>query len=97
MPTITSQQKRELKSQLHILKPVVIIGNNGLTDSVIQEINRALDDHELIKIRIDENDRSIRENMITKVCKSTNAVLIQSIGKIAALYRKMAKKDADTE
>ena len=91
MTTITPQQKRELKTQLHSLKPIVIVGSNGLTDSVLNEINVALDDHELIKIRINESDKDKREEITAKICKSTHAALIQSIGMIIAIYRKSNK------
>lgn len=91
MTTITPQQKRELKTQLHALKPIVIVGSNGLTDSVLNEINVALDDHELIKIRINESDKDKRGEITNKICKSTHAALIQSIGMIIAIYRKSNK------
>jgi len=90
MITITSQQKRELKAQSHSLKPTIIVGNNGLTDAVLSEIHRALEDHELIKIRFNEKDRELREEIVTKICKKNKAVLIQSIGHIIAIYRKSA-------
>lgn len=92
MTSITSQQKRELKTQVHSLKPVVTLGNNGLTPTVLQEINLALDIHELIKIRINETDRETRDALISKICKSIKAELIQAIGYIAAIYRKNPNK-----
>ena len=95
MAKITSQQKREFKSQLHFLKPVVIVSHHGLTDGVLQEINRALEDHELIKIRLSEANRDNIDDMVTKICKVTNAILIQIIGKVIAIYKKMPKKDLD--
>ena len=91
MTTITPQEKRELKSGLHSLKPIVIVGSNGLTDSVLQEIDRALEDHELIKIRLVDEDRDSRDELIVKICKKMRAALIQSIGKVVAVYRKSQK------
>ena len=90
MIKLTSQQKRELKAQLHSLKPIIIVGSNGLTDAVLAEMNHALEDHELIKIRFNEKDRELREEIVTQICKKTKAVLIQSIGHIIAIYRKSA-------
>lgn len=91
MTAITSQQKRELKNKLHSLKPVVIVGSDGLTNNVLLEIERALDDHELIKVRLSDIDRVEREEMATNICKTTRAALIQSIGHIIAIYRKNPK------
>lgn len=92
MTNLTPQQKRELKEEAHALKPIVIIGKDGLTDPVLIEINSALEDHELVKIRLgDVDDHELREKMAEKICKSTRAELIQSIGKIIAIYRKSQK------
>jgi len=91
MTVITPQQKRELKAELHSLKPVIIIGSNGVTDSVLQEIDRALEDHELIKIRLADENRIDRTTITAQICKKTHSTLIQSIGKIIAIYRKSQK------
>jgi RNA-binding protein len=86
---LTSQDIRELKSKVHHLKPVVIIGSNGLTDAVIQEINLSLNTHELIKIRIHLNDsKEGMTEIVNEICTKTQAVSIQMIGHIAAIYRK---------
>ncbi|MFA6409763.1 MAG: ribosome assembly RNA-binding protein YhbY [Gammaproteobacteria bacterium] len=94
MLKITSQEKRELKAEAHSLKPVVIVGSNGLTPAVLQEINNALDVHELIKIRIGEEDRLVRAEVATKICKDTHSALIQTIGSIAIIYRKNKKLES---
>jgi RNA-binding protein len=92
MATINPQLKRELKSQLHALKPIVIIGDNGLTDNVLAEIERALNDHELIKIRLSEAATSEKRDQIAaQICETTRATLIQTIGWIIAIYRKSTK------
>ncbi|EKE01398.1 MAG: hypothetical protein ACD_21C00146G0007 [uncultured bacterium] len=85
---LTPQDIRELKSKVHHLKPVVIIGDKGLTAAVIQEIDRALNDHELIKIRVHIEDREELNKITTEICTKTNASLIQVIGHIVAVYRK---------
>lgn len=86
--TLTSQELRDLRSRLHHLKPVVIIGNNGLTSAVLQEINRALTDHELIKIRANAESRELLAQMVNAICEQCDAILIQTIGNILAVYRK---------
>lgn len=84
--------KRMLKSQAHHLKPVVIIGNKGLTEAVQLEIERALFDHELIKVRVNAEDKAARKDIIEKICQARNASLIQTIGHIAVLYRENEEK-----
>ena len=79
---------RELRGQLHHLKPVVIIGANGLTNAVIEEIERALDNHELIKIRTLTTVGEELGEIAHKICEKTNSALIQTIGHIIAIYRK---------
>jgi len=92
-PTLNPQELRELRSKIHHLKPVVIIGNNGLSDAVLHEINRALDDHELIKIRTNIDDRELRDNVTNEICTKLNAILVQTIGQIVAVYRKNLQQD----
>jgi len=84
-------EKKKLKAQAHLLKPVVMIGHSGLTPAVMKEINLALDTHELIKIKIraERDDRSV---IRTQICAETTAELIQSIGQVAVFFRKNPKK-----
>ncbi|MGY6278033.1 ribosome assembly RNA-binding protein YhbY [Methylomonas sp. MgM2] len=84
-------EKKKLKAQAHPLKPVVIVGQAGLTPAVIKEINIALDAHELIKIKI-RAERDERSIISDQICTETHAELIQTIGQIIALYRKNPKK-----
>lgn len=91
---LTSQDIRELRSKLHHLKPVIIIGNNGLTEAVIHEISRALNDHELIKIRTNIKNRKEELVKITQeICAKTTSTLVQVIGHIVAIYRKNLQID----
>jgi len=93
---LTPQDIRELRSKVHHLKPIVIIGNNGLTEPVIQEIDRALHDHELIKIRVHVKDKKDELTKITQeICTRTNSTLIQFIGHIIAIYRKNPQNEGD--
>lgn len=84
-------QKKKLKALAHALNPVVIIGQAGLTEAVLKEINVALDAHELIKIKI-RAERDERAVISEQICAETKAELIQSIGQIAVVYRQNPKK-----
>jgi len=90
--SITEQQRRKLKKLVHHLKPVVMIGQNGLSEGVLNEIEIALDSHELIKIKLSSGDRDDRRAMIETVCTQTDADFIHSIGHVAAFYRRHPKK-----
>lgn len=91
-PMITEKQKRWLRKQVHHLKPVVTIGQAGLTEAVLGEIGVALNAHELIKIRISAGDRAERDAMIREIAARTSADLISRVGNIAALFRANPKK-----
>lgn len=84
---LTPKIKQQLKAKAHKLKPVVLIGNNGLTDAVNKEIDKALHDHELIKIRIQTNDRELRRELFDQICEKNQADLVQTIGSIGVIYR----------
>ena len=84
-------QKKQLKSQAHELKPVVMIGQAGLTDAVLAEIDIALDCHELIKVKI-RAERDERNVICAQICSTVSAELIQSIGQIIVIYRLNPKK-----
>ncbi|KAF0102055.1 MAG: hypothetical protein FD187_206 [bacterium] len=84
---LTPEQRKFLKAQAHALKPVVMIGSQGLTDAVIQEAGRALAAHELIKIRVLGDDRDAREAYLSGLCAALNASPVLHIGKLLLLYR----------
>ena len=86
--SLTPKTKQALKARAHALKPVVLIGNQGLTPAVSKEIDRALHDHELIKIRVASNDRELRRALISEICAAQQAELVQLIGNIGVLFRK---------
>jgi len=90
---LSDVEKRKLKAQAHHLKPIVIIGNKGLTESVQLEIERALFDHELIKIRVNAEDNAARKAMADEICRARDAELINIIGHIAIIYRKNEEKE----
>lgn len=87
MPPLTPSRRSELRSEAHKLNPVVIIGDKGLTDEVLAEIDRSLKAHELIKIRAATDDRDARELWMEKICERLEAEAVQQIGKVLVVYR----------
>jgi len=81
-----------LKARAHSLKPVVMIGDKGLTDAVLAETNIALDAHELIKIKIAGHDREDKQAITQELCHELDAQLIQKIGNIIVVYRLNSEK-----
>jgi RNA-binding protein len=86
--TTSSADKKYLRSLGHQLKPVVTVAGNGLTESVLAEIDRALSDHELIKVKLAVGDRDAKKATIDQICHQSKAQLIQSIGHMVLLFRK---------
>ena len=93
MNTPTSKELRQLRALAHKLRPVVTIAGKGLSDTVLEELGRALNDHELIKVKVAVGDREQRESMIAEVCERSSAVLVQRIGNIATLLRANPQAD----
>ena len=88
---VTDKQKRYLKGLAHSLKPVVLVGNSGLTDSVLAEIDNALEHHELIKVRVSGQERADRKLMLDEIAAKTGAELVLVIGHIGGFYRPSKK------
>ena len=91
---LTSAQRRALRAGAHRLQPVVIIGEAGLSPSVLAEIDRNLSSHELIKIRVFSAARDRRNQMRDAICKELAAAPVQHIGKILVIYRPLPAQDA---
>ena len=89
--TLTQQRKKQLRAIGHSLKPVVMISENGLTEGVLKELNRALDDHELIKIKLAITERADRAEVAAAVIQETGATLVQTIGKMLLICREARK------
>ncbi|MDO5053971.1 ribosome assembly RNA-binding protein YhbY [Pasteurella oralis] len=85
--TLSTKQKQFLKGLAHHLNPVVMIGNNGLTEGVLAEIDNALTYHELIKVKIAGADRELKQLIIDAIVRETKACAVQTIGHILVLYR----------
>lgn len=84
-------EKKRFRRIGHELKPVVLTGGQGLTESVMAEIERALEDHELIKVRINGEDREERAEAMQAIAAHCKAEIVQIIGKIVLLYRPAKK------
>lgn len=85
--TLSNKQKQHLKSLAHSLKPVVLLGANGLTEGVMAEIELALNHHELIKVKVPDEDRELREQVYATIVAHTQAYRVQVVGKIITLYK----------
>lgn len=85
-------ERREYRAQAHHLKPVVMVGGDGLTPAVRKEIDAALNAHGLIKIRVFGDDRAARELMYQELAAELNAAPIQHIGKLFVLWRPQPEK-----
>lgn len=85
---LSNIEVKKLRAIGHHLNPVVMLGSNGLTDAVLEETERALNDHELIKVKIAGEDRELRQQMIEQLASETQAQVVQKIGKVVLLYRK---------
>ena len=88
---LTNEQKKQYKSIGHHLKPVLTVAENGLTEGVQAELERALNDHELIKIQFRLTEREDRRALMEELCKIGKCELVQAIGKMALVYRKNPK------
>lgn len=84
---LNNSTRRDLKRQAHHLKPIVQSGAAGLTRAVTAEIDRALFDHELVKIRLASDTRADRRDEINTLCDTLDAACVQQIGHTATLYR----------
>jgi RNA-binding protein len=85
---LSSAERKTLKARAHKLEPVVLIGGKGLTDEVVNEVDKALKAHELIKVRAGSLERGERDVAFKALCERTGAEAVQSIGKVFVIYRK---------
>lgn len=84
---LSEKQRRHLKGLAHPLKPVILMGNAGLTEAVIAETQRALNDHELIKVRLPGLDREDRDAALALLAERTASTMVARIGHVAVLYK----------
>lgn len=86
--TISEPQKKFLRGKGHQLKPVIIVGDSGLSDSLLQEFENTIQHHELIKVRVRVGDRQRRDATIAELCARGGAQLVAKIGNVALMYRR---------
>ena len=86
--SLTNVQLKQLKGIGHQLSPVVIIGGQGLTANVTEEINRALTDHELIKVKIPAGSKEARDELVKNIAEATSSMVINNIGRVCLLLRR---------
>lgn len=91
--TLTSRQRSALKARAHHLSPVVRLGTAGLSPAFIAEVDRALTDHELVKVRVDIENREERDAAADAICERTDCAKVQRLGKVLVIWR--PKPDAE--
>jgi RNA-binding protein len=84
---LSEKQRRHLKGLAHPLKPVILMGNSGLTEAVVAETSRALASHELIKVRLPGLDREDRDAALALLAGRTESTMVTRIGHVAVLYK----------
>lgn len=84
---ITSQERSALRAAAHPLRPVVLIGDRGLTESVLKEIDLNLKAHQLIKVRVAGDDREARGTMLETICETLSCANVHHLGKMLIIYR----------
>ena len=89
---LTTKQKQYLKGLAHDLKPVVMLGQHGLTEGVLAEIDAALTHHELIKVKVSGADRDTKKLIVEAIVRESNAAQVQVMGNILSLFRPSEEK-----
>jgi RNA-binding protein len=90
---LTGKQRRALRAMGHHLEPVVIVGQSGVTEGVLSAVTQALNDHELIKVKINEGPET-RQEAAARMAEGTGAELVQLLGRTALLFK---KREEDSE
>lgn len=90
---LTANQCKHLRGLAHGLSPVVQVGHKGLSDPVVHQVDGALDDHELIKVKIGQNSSEDRDAMATALAEALGCHVVQTIGRVVTLYREAEEPD----
>lgn len=90
---LSNQQKKQFRAIGHKLKPVVTIAGNGLSESVVKELERAINDHELIKVKLNVGAREEKATILKQISQLIGSTTVQEIGNIALIYKPSAKPD----
>lgn len=91
MTQLSEKQKKHLRRLGHPLHPLVMLGNAGLTPGVVMELDRALADHELVKVSARVGERGARDAALETLAKQTSSEIVQRIGNIGLFYRRNAQ------
>ncbi|MGB0205430.1 MAG: YhbY family RNA-binding protein [Neptuniibacter sp.] len=86
--SLNPEQKKHYRKLGHKLNPIVTVAGKGLTEAIQLEVDRSLEDHELIKVKFAVGDRDVKKALIRELCEIVEAQLVQEIGHIALIYRK---------
>ena len=89
---LTERQKKKLRGLGHQLKPVVTVGQAGVTDALLREFEQSLEHHELMKVKVAVGDREQRDRILATLCEHAGAELVQRVGNIGLLLRLRDKK-----
>ena len=84
---LSNKERAHLKARAHALEPVVHAGSSGVTDALVAEVDRALTAHELIKVKVNADDRADRIAIGTEICERTDATAVHRVGKVLILWR----------
>ena len=95
-PSLTAAQRRELRGRAHLLAPVAQVGRGGVTDAFVAELDRALDAHELVKIRL-RGERDERATQLAEVTARLDCAVVATVGAVATLYREADEDDDEGE
>jgi RNA-binding protein len=90
---LTGKQRRALRAKGHHMEPVVIVGQSGVTEGILGAVTQALEDHELIKVKVNEGPET-RQEAAEKMAEGTGSELVQLLGRTALLFKKR-KKDSE--
>jgi RNA-binding protein len=85
---LSEKQKKHLRRLAHPLNPIVMLGNAGLTDGVVNELDRALTDHELVKVSARVGERDARNAALDLLATRTSSTLVQRVGHVGVFYRR---------
>lgn len=86
--SLTTAQRTHLRRLGHTLDPIVLVGQHGLSPNLVAELARALDDHELVKVRARVGDRELRDEILDELARQTGAEIVQRVGNVGLFYRR---------
>lgn len=92
MLMLSPAHRRALRARAHLLKPIVWIGSQGLSEGVLHEVDQGLNSHELIKVKVAGDEWESRDELLEKICRELGAAPVQHIGKMLVLYRPQPEK-----